>query len=138
MNHHSLREVAKFLSGLVAGDFLAGLWLSSNGLLPTIFLGVTFTSSMVAPWLVFDAALFIILVHYGWHLGKTPMLRERTYLMVAGIIFGVVATAHLMRVFLGADVVIFGWDVPLWLSWVGTAVTTYLSYMSFRFALWKR
>ncbi len=135
MNHHSLREVAKFCSGLVIGDFLAVFWLSMSGAIPHSFMGVHLTSDMVLPTLIFDVALFIILVHYGWHIGKTPVLRERTFLMTAGIVFGVVALAHLMRVFVGADLNVFGWDVPLWLSWIGTAITAYLSYMSFHLAM---
>lgn len=135
MNHHSLREVAKFFSGLVAADFLVGVWFWLGGMLPLSFMGVAIDSNTVGPWLVFDAALFLILVHYGWHMGKTPILRERSYLMIAGAIFGVIAAAHLVRIFTGADIAIMGWYIPLWISWFGTAATAYLSYMSFRLAL---
>ena len=138
MNQHKLREVAKFASGLVVGDFLSLVWLSMNDVLPVSFMGIHLTYDMILPALVFDAALFFILFHYGWHVGKTPLLRERTFLLVAGAVFGVVALAHLMRVFMGADLVIYGWAVPLWLSWIGTAVTAYLSYMSFHLALRMR
>ncbi len=138
MNHHTLREIAKFASGLVVGDFLAGVWLWSNNLLPVNFMGVTVNDGTLAPWLVFDAALFIIFVHYGWRLGKTPVLKERTFLLAAGVVFGVVAVAHIIRIFLGADLVIFGWAVPLWLSWIGTAASAYLSYMSFHLAMRMR
>lgn len=127
--------MAKFCSGLVAGDFLVGLWLWSGGFLPITFMGITFTDAMVAPWLVFDAALFIILVHYGWHMGKTPRLRERTYLLSAGTVFGLVAVAHLARIFAGVDITIAGWELPFWLSWIGTGATAYLSYMSFHLGM---
>ncbi len=100
-----------------------------------MFMGVAIDNTTVAPWLVFDAALVLILVHYGWHMGKTPLLRERSYLMIAGGIFGVIAVAHLIRVFTGVDIEIMGWFVPLWISWIGTAAAAYLSYMSFRLAL---
>ncbi len=109
-----------------------------NNVLPRSFMGVHLTSDMVLPTLIFDVALFIILVHYGWHIGKTPVLRERTFLMTAGVVFGVVAVGHLMRVFFGADLNVFGWDVPMWLSWIGTAITAYLSYMSFHLAMRTR
>lgn len=135
IKHHTLHEIAKFGAGLVAGDFLAGVWLWSNDMFPISFLGIEMTSDMLLPWLVFDAALFIILVHYGWHYGKTPRLTERTYLLVAGVIFGVVAFAHLAHIFLGSDVVLLGWTVPIWISWIGTAIATYLSYMSITLAL---
>lgn len=132
MKHQNLHDFAKFAAGLVLADFICGWWLSSSNLLPVNFLGVAVTSDMIMPWLIFDAAVFIILVHYGWHLGKTPTLRTRAYFLTAGIVFGIVAVAHLLRLFTSADIVIIGWAVPLWLSWIGVAVAAYLSYMSFR------
>lgn len=133
-----LHELAKFAAGLIAGDFLAFWWLATHHGLPASFLGMQFTSDMVLPGMIFDAALFIILIHYGWHVGKTPLLRERTFLLAAGILFGVVALAHLVRVFAGVDIVVMGWALPLWLSYVGTGVTAYLSYMSLHLAMRTR
>ena len=134
MNRRSLREAAKFCAGLVAADMLTILWLWSNNLFPISTWGVTWTSDMVLPALVFDLGLLLILIHYGWHLGKIPRPRERTYLIVAGAIFTVVALAHLTRIFTQTDFVILGWEVPLWLSWIGTMITAYLAYASFSFA----
>lgn len=134
MKHQTLHELAKFGSGLVAGDFIANAWIASMGYYPIEVWGWTFTSDIVLPTLIFDAALFLILVHYGWNIGKIPALRERSYLLVAGTIFGVVALAHLMRIFLNADLVIMEYEIPHWLSWVGVTATTYLSYMSFKLA----
>lgn len=134
MHHKTLHELAKFGSGLVLGDFIANAWIAHMGYYPIAFLGWTFTSDIVLPTLLFDAALFLILVHYGWNIGKIPALRERTYLMVVGIVFTVVAGAHLLRVFFNADLVIMDWAAPLWLSWIGTVVVAYLAYMSFRLA----
>jgi len=129
-----MQELAKFGSGLIAGDFIANAWFAYMGYYPIELFGWTFSSDIVLPALVFDAALFLILVHYGWHIGKIPALRERTYLLFVGLAFGVLTVAHLTRVFFGSELVILGWDVPLWLSWLGTAVAAYLSYMSFRLA----
>lgn len=134
MSHKNLHELAKFGAGLVAADFISIWWLTSHSLLPISFLGVMFTTDMVLPALVFDAALFLILVHYGWHIGKVPALRERSYLMIVGIIFALIAAAHLTRVFFGMDLVLMNWMVPHWLSWTAVIVTGYLSYMSFRLA----
>ena len=135
MKKHKLHEIAKFASGLILADFICLWWLSSARLLPINIMGVTWTDSIVVPGLVFDASLFIILVHYGWHLGRTPTLRTRTFFLVSGAIFGVVALAHLTRLFTGGDLVLMGWMAPLWLSWIGVAVTTYLAYMSFHLAV---
>lgn len=134
MKHQRLHDLAKFGAGLILGDFICGWWLSAYNLLPVNFLGVTISSDMILPWLIFDASLFIILVHYGWHIGRTPTLGSRTYFSVAGTVFGIVAVAHLLRLFTGTEIDIAGWTLPLWLSWIGTAVAAYLSYMSFRLA----
>jgi hypothetical protein len=138
MSHKTLHELAKFGSGLVAGDFIANAWIAYMGYYPIAFLGWTFTESIVLPALVFDAALFLILIHYGWNIGKIPALRERTYLMLVGTVFAVIAAAHLFRVFFNADLVIMGWSAPMWLSWIGTLVVAYLAYMSFRLGMRMR
>lgn len=134
MSHKTLHELAKFGSGLVAGDFIANAWIAYMGYYPIVFMGWTFTESIVLPTLIFDAALFLILVHYGWNIGKIPALRERSYLLVVGIVFSIVAAAHLLRVFFGFDLIIMNWHAPLWLSWTATIVISYLAYMSFRLA----
>jgi len=135
MKKNNLHEIAKLVAGLVLGDFLAIAWLAMHHGFPVTFLGMHFTGDVVLPALVFDASLFILLVHYGWHIGRTPFLRERTYLVAAGALFGVVAAAHLIRIFTNGDLVLWGWVVPIWLSWIGTAATAYLSYMSFHLSL---
>jgi len=135
MNHRTLRELAKFGAGFVAADFLSAVWIATHGGFPVDFLGFTFTEDVLWPTLIFDASLFLALVHYGWHIGTIPRMRERTYLLVAGSVFGIVAVAHLARVFAGADIILAGWAVPLWLSWIGTAFAAYLSYASLRLAL---
>ena len=135
MRTHTLRELSKIGAGLVLGDFLALAWIAASNLMPMTFLGITMTSSMILPAMLFDASVFVILIHYGWHIGKTPTLREHTYLLMAGVVFGAVAIAHFLRAFFGADLVVFGWQAPIWLSWIGTVAAAYLSYMSFHLAL---
>lgn len=125
--------MAKFGAGLVVGDFLTQWWFYQQNLLPLKFLGITFTASMIMPALLFDLALFLILVHYGWNIGKMPRPKERTYLLIVGALFTVVALVHLLRIFSGAAPAILGWSAPLWLSWLGTIITSYLAYASFHF-----
>jgi hypothetical protein len=134
MSKSSLQEVAKFAAGLVAADFAWLLWFSQQHLHSVTFFGMTVTSDMLLPSLIFDTALFIILVHYAWHVGKIPAMRERSYIFVAGCIFSFVAIVHLWRVFNGVDLILGDFDAPIWLSWFGLAVTTYLAYMSFHLA----
>ena len=134
MKNSSLHEIAKFAAGLVAADFLWLLWFSQQHLSSIAFFGMSVTSAMLLPNLIFDLALFIILVHYAWHVGKIPAVRERSYIFIVGVIFTLVAVAHFWRIFTGADLMLGDWDAPVWLSWFGVAVTTYLAYMSFHLA----
>ncbi len=131
MNKASLQEVAKFAAGVVAADFFWLLWFSQQHLKSVAFFGMTVTSEMLLPNLIFDIALFIILVHYAWHVGKIPAMRERSYIFLVGCIFSFVAIVHFWRIFSGADLILGDFDAPVWLSWFGLAVTTYLAYMSF-------
>jgi hypothetical protein len=138
MSHKFLREAAKFCAGLVAADFLTLMWAWSNDLFPVQTWGVSWSADVVLPAAAFDIGLFIILVHYGWHLGRIPRPKERMYLLVAGAIFSVVAVAHLVRIFTQGDFVLWGWTVPLWLSWLGTMIAAYLAYASFHFSARSR
>lgn len=135
MNRRSLHEISKFAAGLVAADLVTLVWLSVSGMLPVHFLGTSFGPESVVPGVIFDLALLLVLIHYGWHVGKIPAPREHTYLLVVGVVFTVVAVAHLWRIFATGDLTIMGWVVPLWLSWFGVIITAYLAYTSFRFAL---
>jgi hypothetical protein len=135
MNRRSLQEISKFAAGLVAADLITIVWLSAANLLPVHIMGLDFGPDTVVPAVIFDLALLAMLIHYGWHVGKIPSPREHAYLLVAGTVFMLVALGHIWRLFAGADLVIMGWMVPLWLSWFGVVITAYLSYTSFRFAL---
>ena len=135
MNHHTLREIAKVASGLVLADIISAVWFSAAGLLPLTILGVTWTSSSIPEIIVFDGALLLFLIHFGWNM-KLPIASpsERSLLIVAGVIFLVVAVAHLVRLAFGLDLILGNADIPLWLSWVGVLITGYLSYSCFHFA----
>ena len=50
------------------------------------------------------------------------------YLRLAGAIFALVALAHLVRAVLNWPIVIAGWIVPIWLSWVAFLVAGALSW----------
>jgi hypothetical protein len=134
MNKRQLQEIAKFLSGAVAADIITMVWVAQMGLLPLQAFGMTITSDMLLPAFMFDVALLVVLIHFGWHVGKIPLPRERGYLLIASILFIIIAVAHLTRLFTSAEITVVGWQVPLWLSWLGVIVTTYLAYASVRFA----
>ena len=43
-------------------------------------------------------------------------MSEKTFNLLAGIIFAVVALLHLLRIYMGWLVVIADWSVPMWVS----------------------
>jgi hypothetical protein len=129
-----LHEAAKFCAGLVTADFFTQWWLMGQPFEATQFLGISVTKDMLAPAMLIDVFLFLILLHYAWHVGKIPRVKERMYFVFAGAIFTVVCLAHLARVLTGAEFVIFGWYVPVFLSWIGIVVSFYLAYASFHLA----
>lgn len=65
----TLRDFAKFGAGLVAADFLFGVWMLATGLLPYRFMGIVLTEHIALLWLLFDIFLLLALVIFGWHIG---------------------------------------------------------------------
>lgn len=58
-------------------------------------------------------------------------MSRSTFLLTAGGIFSLVAVLHALKLLLGWDAVIGGWDVPRWLSWVALVLSGYLAYSAF-------
>ena len=59
-------------------------------------------------------------------------MSSRTYLVVSGTIFGIVAVLHLLRVINGWSRVLGPWSAPMWISWLGTLVPAGLCGWAFR------
>ena len=57
---------------------------------------------------------------------------QRTFVIVASVIFALVALIHLIRIYLGWPAVIGGWSVPMWASWVYLIVAGGLAYFGLR------
>jgi hypothetical protein len=124
---HFLREMSKFAAGLVAADFLTGLWFLISGTLPIILFGAT--------WTAFDILLLLVLIHYGWYADvHSPSIKQKNLFRTVGIIIGIVALMHFLRLAFAVSVNIGGWEAPYWMSWVSTIVGACISYASFRFA----
>ncbi|NIA02148.1 MAG: hypothetical protein GWP15_02085 [Nitrospirae bacterium] len=136
MKHlNTLRELAKFTTGLVVGDFLCGAWLYFANLLPMDFLGLSITPEIAIVGMLFDFILILLLIYYGWHINIiSPSIHQKTLLYIVGIVLSTVAILHLLRLIFGAEINIAGWEAPFWLSWIGTVATGYLGYTSLRFA----
>jgi len=139
MNHTSLREIAKVGVGLVMADFISVLYFSAAGIFPVSLLGITWSASAALPIAALDLGLIVLLAHYGWSM-KLPIESpsERSLLRLVGMIFLVIALLHLVRIAFGWNLILGDVAVPLWLSWAGVVIPTYLSYASFHFASHKR
>ena len=61
-------------------------------------------------------------------------MTPKGYATTSGIIFLLVALAYLLRVIVGWEFHVGGWDVPSWVSLIAVALAGYLSYTGFRIA----
>ena len=59
-------------------------------------------------------------------------MSQKAFLLVAAIIFLLVGLLHVLRLVYGWTVVIGGWSVPMWVSWVALIVAALLAYEGFR------
>lgn len=62
------------------------------------------------------------------------MLTPKLYCQITGIIFFVVGSAHLLRLLMSWSVVLNGYTLPLWVSYLGVLVAWFLAYNAFQFA----
>ncbi len=56
----------------------------------------------------------------------------RAYIQVSGVVFGVIALLHIVRLFLDWPAQIAGWAVPLWISWIAIFAAGALCIWAFR------
>jgi len=56
----------------------------------------------------------------------------KTFSLVAGVIFAVVALAHLARIVMDWSVIIRDWSIPMWVSWVALVVAGGLALLGLR------
>ena len=58
----------------------------------------------------------------------------KTFSLVAGVVFAVVALVQILRIVMAWEVVIGGWAAPMWFSWIAVVVAGFLSFTGLRFA----
>jgi len=56
----------------------------------------------------------------------------KPFTAIASVIFGIIALLHLLRLIISAEIVVAGFQLPIWISLGGLIVTAILS-----FGLWK-
>jgi hypothetical protein len=59
-------------------------------------------------------------------------MSQRTFSLIVGVIFLLIAVGHLVRVILGATFVVQGLAVPMWPSVLAVIVMGYLAFEGFR------
>ncbi len=57
---------------------------------------------------------------------------QKTFSLVAGVIFALVALFHLVRIFMEWTLIVGDWSVPKWVSWVALVVAGGLALLGFR------
>ena len=58
----------------------------------------------------------------------------RQYLLVSGVVFALVALAHVVRVIYALPVTVDSYSLPMWVSYLGTLVPAFLAFSAFRLA----
>lgn len=61
-------------------------------------------------------------------------MNSKNYCLVSGILFAIVAVAHLMRIVNGWNVLVDDYAVPMFVSWVALIVPCVLALWAFRVA----
>jgi hypothetical protein len=59
---------------------------------------------------------------------------QKSFFVLAGLIFALVAVGHLLRIYMDWSVVIGSWTAPMWLSWIAVVVAGGLSFFGLRLA----
>lgn len=62
----------------------------------------------------------------------------RAYVLTSGIVFGVIALVHVVRLILDWPAQIAGWAVPNWISWAAIFAAGALCVWAFRLACLPR
>jgi hypothetical protein len=56
-------------------------------------------------------------------------MNQKSFSLIAGIIFTIIALLHLLRIVYGWTAAIGGWIVPEWISWVALVIAGSLGYV---------
>jgi hypothetical protein len=61
-------------------------------------------------------------------------MTQKTFLLIASVIFSLIALGHLSRLVFKWSVLLGAWQVPLWVNGVALVIFAYLAYEGFRLA----
>lgn len=61
-------------------------------------------------------------------------MSQHAFELIAGVVFLLIAIAHVFRVIFGVAVVVYSIPVPLWASGIAVVIMGYLAFEGFRLA----
>ena len=61
-------------------------------------------------------------------------MSQRTFSLMAGVVFGLIALGHVLRIVLGWSFMVQDFSVPIWASGLAVVIMGYLAYEGFRLA----
>jgi len=61
-------------------------------------------------------------------------MSQRTFSLIAGVVFGLIALGHVLRIVLGWSFMVQDFAVPMWASCIAVIIMGYLAYEGFRLA----
>ena len=61
-------------------------------------------------------------------------MTPRIFSLSATAVFSLIALGHAIRLLFGWHVTVENMVVPVWISWIGLAIATYLAYQGFQLA----
>jgi hypothetical protein len=59
-------------------------------------------------------------------------MAQRTFSLITAVLFLLIALGHALRLLFGWHVTVENVVLPLWISWIGLAVASYLAYLGFK------
>jgi hypothetical protein len=59
-------------------------------------------------------------------------MSQKTFSLVAGLIFLVMTALHILRLAIGWHVVFAGWTIPMWVSWIAVPIAGFLAFEGLR------
>ncbi len=59
-------------------------------------------------------------------------MRQRMFNLVAGLLFGLLALAHAVRIATGSEFAVVGWALPTWASVIAVLAGAYLALAALR------
>jgi hypothetical protein len=61
-------------------------------------------------------------------------MSQRTFSLLAGVVFLLIALGHVLRIVLGWSFMVQDFSVPMWASGIAIVILGYLAYEGFRLA----